>query len=170
MVEHGRKARVVGYRGALVMDTSEAETEKDESGFNVKGVRLSYLTHGDTVDLKTHDVAVGREKRAENKIDPSAPNFKPEFPQRQFYNDILGNTTLVELMYKLLNSPHDEALGLAFDGKAAQQGPTSGFEFRFYRQDDTIGWEVPRSIGDPHTVLNVYLNVRPVKIRGPLYE
>lgn len=169
VVERG-VARVVGYRGTLVLDAKKAIKATKESRFNVEGVKLSYLTHGDTLDLKTLKVEVAEEKRSEHKIDPRSPDFHPEYPQRQFYNDILTNTTLRELMYKLVNSPHEEATGLAFDGRAALQGPTPGFEFRFYRQSDTVGWEAPQATGDPHTVLNVYLNVRPIEIKGPLYQ
>lgn len=169
VVERG-VARIVGYRGTILLDAKKSIKAAQESRFNVANVKLSYLTHGDSVDLKTLKVEVAQEKQREHKIDPGAPDFRPEYPQRQFYNDILTNTTLVELMVKLVNSPHNEATGLAFDGRAALQGPTPGFEFRFYRQDDTVGWEAPQSTGDPHTVLNVYLNVRPIEIKGPLYQ
>ena len=103
-------------------------------------------------------------------IDPRQPGFDPYYKQRLFFNDMLGNMALVDLMYKLVDSPHDETIGLAFDGLAAMRGDTSGFEFRFYRGPDTVSWDSHRPHGDSHTVKNVYLDIRPITIHGPLYE
>lgn len=170
VIEHGRRARVLGYRGAVLLDASDAERDPNESRFHWRNVRLHYLSHGDEFDLRTLDVTVGPEKRDEFKIDPRQPNFKPYYRHRQFYNDIFANTTLLDLMYKLVDSPHEEAWGLSFDGEAALSGPTLGFELRFRRLADAVSWDSPTTPGDPNTVLNIRLDVRPVEIQGPLYR
>ena len=105
-----------------------------------------------------------------DQIDPRKPGFEPYFERRIFINDILGNMALVDLMYKLVDSPHDEAIGVAYDGSAAHRGETPGFEFRFHRGQDTVSWDSHRAHGDAHTVKNIYLDIRPITIRGPLYE
>lgn len=170
VIEQGQRARVVGYRGVVVMDASAAVIDTDESRFNTENVRLHYLSHGDTLDLRGLQVGVAAQKRDEHRIDPRAPGFKPYYRHKQFYNDIFGNTQLLDLMYKLVDSPHEEALGLAFDGAAAREGSTPGFEFRFRRGPGTVSWESPEAIGDPYTVLNVRLDIRPITIQGPTYR
>ncbi|MDZ4687888.1 MAG: cyanophycinase [Planctomycetaceae bacterium] len=169
--ERGHMARVVGYRGATIVDASAATTDPLEPRFNVRNVRLTYLSHGDSIDLKTRQVGIGLEKVAEFKVDPFAPDFQPYYLTKQFYNDMVANTMLLEVMYKLVDSPHDDATGLVFDGAAAKTQPTTpGFEFTFRRNRETVAWASPTAPGDAHTVLNVFLDIRPITIRGPLYE
>lgn len=171
VIEQGRRARVVGYRGALILDASAAVSDPQEPRFNLRNVRLSYLSHGDEIDLFTRSVTVAPEKTDEFRIDPFAPGFKPYYLTKQFYNDMVANMMLLEVMYKLIDSPHDEATGLVFDGAAAKsQTTTPGFEFTFRRTRESIAWESPTAPGDAHTVLNVFLDIRPITVRGPLYE
>jgi cyanophycinase len=172
VIEQGKTARVVGYRGAIVLDLSEATKDSTNARFNLKKARLSYLSHGDQIDLGTREVTVDQVKTAHDsdKIDPRQPGFDPYYKKKLFFNGILGNMALVDLMYKLVDSPHEETLGLAFDGIAARSGDTPGFEFRFYRGADTVSWDSHHAHGDSHTVKNVYLDIRPITIRGPLYE
>ena len=171
VIEEGRTARVLGYRGAVVLDLSNSTRNQTAGGrFNLRKAKLSFLSHGDQIDLETREITVAPDKHSQDKIDPSRPDFKPYYEQRLFYNDVLGNTTLLDLMYKLVDSPHDEAIGLAFDGMAARRGDTPGFEFRFYRGRDTVSWDAHHTRGDSHTVKNVYLDIRPITIRGPLYD
>lgn len=170
VIEQGKTARVVGFRGMVVLDLSESTKDSTAAKFNLKKARLSFLSHGDQVDLATRVVTVDPEKAAQGMVDPRKAGFDPFYKKQQFFNDMLGNLALVDLMYKLVDSPHDEAIGLAFDGSAARRGDTEGFEFRFYRGPDTVSWDVHRPHGDSHTVKNVYLDIRPITIHGPLYE
>lgn len=171
VIERGRMARVIGYRGAMIVDASQVQRDPQESRFHVKGVRLSYLSHDDQFDLVTREVKLGPEKKPEHLIDPYAPGFKPYYPYRQFYNDIFANTMLFEVMYKLVDGPFEDAIGLSFDGDVARrQAEAPGFEFRFYRTRESKSWESPTALGDPLTVLNVFLDIRPITIRGPLYR
>ncbi len=85
-------------------------------------------------------------------------------------NDILGNNTVCDLLNRLLINKTPDAIGLAFDGAAAIQQPTQGFEFHFYRGSDTLGWRTDAFGSEDFTVANVHLDVRPVQIAGPLYK
>ena len=170
VIDQGKTARVVGYGGVVVLDLSESTRDSAIAKFNLKKARLSYLSHGDQIDLATREVTVDPEKTDHDKIDPRALGFDPYYKKQLFFNDVLGNMTLLDLMYKLVDSPHEETLGLAFDGIAARRGDTPGFEFRFYRGPDTVSWDAHRHHGDSHTVKNVYLDIRPITIHGPLYE
>lgn len=170
LVVDGDEAKVIGYRGALVMDLSDAQSDDATPGFNLRNVKLTYLDRGDSIDLRTLDVTPSNEKAADRRIDPRAPDFRPHFRHRIFCNDILGNMALVDLMRQLVDNHHDEAFGLAFDGAAARQGSTPGFEFRFYRGDDTMGWETEAFGGDDYTIVNIHVDVTPITIQGPLYQ
>lgn len=170
IVEPDGNARVVGYRGVVFMDASDATTDEKIEGFNVKDVRLSYLGHGDAINMKTREITPAQEKLDDRKVDPNDPDFKPFFNSRLFYNDITANTTVLDMMYRLLDNRYPDGIGLAYDGAAARVGSTPGFEFKFYRDKDTVGWNTEISGNDEYTVMNLHLDIRPVTIKGPLYE
>lgn len=170
-VRNGTEATIVGEKGTLVLDLSESATDDKTTGFNLKNAKLSYLEHGDTINLKTLAVKPSPEKERGEKIDPQAATFRPTENSPLFFNDILGNTAVVDLMSKLMENRRDEAIGLAFDGRAAREtANTGGFEFRFYRGADSHGWVTGQFGGASYTVANVRLDVRPVTIQGPLYK
>ena len=162
-------ARVIGYKGAIVMDLSDATTNAELEHFNLKNAKLTYLDRGDSIDLTSLDVTPSDEKKRDRKVDPHAAEFRPTFRHRVFSTDVLGNTAVLDIMTKLLDNKYDEATGLAFDGAAAQHGPTDGFEFRLYRGPDTIGWETESFGGDDYTIVNIHCDITPIKITGPLY-
>ena len=73
-------------------------------------------------------------------------------------------------MSKLMESIHGEAIGLAFDGAAARKQSVDGFEFKLTRDDDSVAWYTEAFGGDDYTVLNIRLDIRPIRIAGPLYD
>jgi cyanophycinase len=160
---------VVGYKGAIVMDLSEAKEDPQVKGFNVQNVKLTYLDHGDKLKLDTREVTPSQKKQEGTKLDPNSPEYRPTDDEHIFSADILGNATAVDMMWKLLGNRDGEALGLAFDAEQALAESTPGFEFRFYRGDDTIGWSTYARGDETYTVSNVHLDIRPVNI-GPLYK
>ena len=170
IVTNGKDVRVIGYKGALIMDLSRAEHDPALKRFNLKNVRLTYLDRGDRFDLKSRDVTPSEEKLDDEKLDPKAANFKPTLKRPLFFNDILGNTTVVDLMGKLMESIHGEAIGLAFDGSAARKQAVDGFEFKFKRDDESFAWYTGTFGGDDYTVKNIRLDIRPIRIAGPLYD
>jgi cyanophycinase len=207
VVERGQRARIVGNRGAVVIDLSQAKhgatnnaannaannatnapslgnragpgprvsnpdsRRGDEPGpFMLVNARLTYLNHGDAIDLRTLEVMPSATKRAERKIDPRAADFRPSLSRKLFYTDVLANTTLVDILTRVMVHKDGVAIGLAFDGAAAAEGPTPGFEFRFYRGTDSVGWETEAHGPTDSTIQNIHLDVRPVTIQGPLYR
>ena len=163
-------AHVVGYRGVVFMDLSDATSDEKVEGFNLKDVRLSYIGHGDSINLRTREITPSQDKLDDRKIDATDPEFRPYFKGRLFYNDILGNSIVLDMMYKLIDNRYPDGVGLAFDGAAARLGSTPGFEFRFRREKDSVGWNTEISGNDEYTILNLYLDVKPITIKGPLYE
>ncbi len=168
VVRNGTEVEVVGFRGAVVLDLSNASHDPDVTGFNLKNVRLTYLDHGDTFDLTTLAVTPAKEKVAGSM--PRGSELESE-PARMFMvNDILANTTVVDVLVRLMQGRKVEAIGLAFDGLAARQEPTQGFEFRFYPGEDSAGWYGDVPAGTGFTVSNIHLDVRPIEVSGPLYK
>lgn len=161
---------VLGFRGAVLIDLRQATSDPLVKGFNLQNARLSYLDRGDRLNLRTVEVTPSAEKLAENKIDPTAADFKPYFDEVLFANDILGNNTMPDLLAKLLDGTRNEATGLAFYGQIARVRPTKGFEFRFQRDKQSSGWFTEAYGNDNYTVLNIRLDIRPIRVSGPLYE
>ncbi len=170
IVRNGKDVEVIGYKGALIMDLSHAEHNAKLGHFNLKNVRLTYLDRGDRYDLKTREVTPSDDKLDDEKLDPKSPDFHPYLDRPLFFNDILGNTTVADLMSKLMECIHAEAIGLAFDGIEANNHSVDGFEFKFIRDDDSVGWYTESHGGDDYTVLNIRLDIRPIRITGPLYD
>ncbi len=170
IVRNGKDVQVIGYKGALVLDLSRAEHDPNLGRFNLKNVRLTYLDRGDRYDLKTREVTPSDEKLEDEKIDPKSPDFRPYLDRPLFFNDILGNMTVADLMGKLMDSIHSEAIGLAFDGTEARKHSVDGFEFKFIRDNDSVAWYTEAFGGDDYTVLNIRLDIRPIRITGPLYD
>ena len=170
IVRNGKDVQVIGYKGALIMDLSKAEHDTKLGRFNLKNVRLTYLDRGDRYDLKTRVVTPSDDKLDDEKLDPKSPDFQPYLDRPLFFNDILGNTTVADLMGKLMECMHAEAIGLAFDGIEARKHSVDGFEFKFIRDDESIAWYTESHGGDDYTVLNIRLDIRPIRITGPLYD
>jgi cyanophycinase len=168
VVVKDNETEIIGYRGAILMDLSRAEQDRQTAGFNVKNVRLSYLDRGDRLNMQTLEVIPSREKEAEPVIDPTSPSFEPDNDEAIFTTDILGNSTLLDVMRRLMNNRQPQAIGLAFDGSAATRGTVPGFEFRLYRDKDTRAW--PPGAGEDFTISNVHLDVRRVQVKGLQYE
>lgn len=170
VVERGERARVVGNRGAVVLDLSQSESDESQPQFNVRNARLTYLNHGDSIHLPTLAVTPNPTKQADRKIDPNSPDFRPVSGRKLFFMDVLANTTLVDVMSRVIEHQEGQAIGLAFDGAAAAEGSTPGFEFRFYRGQDSLGWETDAQGTTDATIQNIHLDIRPVTIQGPLYS
>jgi cyanophycinase len=160
VVMPSRDVEVIGYRGALVLDLSRATVH--EGAFNVSNVRISYLDSGDRFNIATHEFTPSEDK-ADGKLDPSRPYYREPL----FTADILGNSTVVALMSKLIDSDQPEAIGLTLGSPNGVQ-PDLGFEFRFTRTDESVGYESPTT--DAYSIYNVRLDIRPILIRRPLYQ
>ncbi|WP_284615053.1 cyanophycinase [Aquabacterium humicola] len=168
----GDEVEVIGAKGALLADLSEATSDRALGAFNLRGAKLSYLDRGDRVNLRTRVVTPSPQKAADLRIDPNAPGFKPYFPRVPYPLDMLGDTTIANAMAQLLDSPERELRGLAFDARppADDPQPALGFEFRLYKGADTLGWFTGSFGGEDYTVANLYLDVLPVRVQQPLHR
>ncbi|MGZ5199537.1 MAG: cyanophycinase [Telluria sp.] len=160
IVSPNRDVEVVGYKGALVVDLAAASSKGGP--FNVSNVRLSYLDNGDRFNIATHAFTPSPDK-ADGRLDPA----KPYYREPLFSADILGNSTVVDLMSKLIDSDQPEAIGLTLGSTHGVQ-PDLGFEFKLTRAADSVGYQ--SSLTDAYSVYNMRLDVRPILVRRPLYQ
>ena len=161
IVRNRHQVEVLGYKGAIVLDLAQAQTDSQQKAFNVKNVSISYLDNGDQFHLLTKRILPAKDKE---KLDPQ----KPYFSAPRFFPDILGNTAVADLMHDLIDNQQQSVIGLAFgasDGERANEG----FEFTFSKTKDSVGYFSSSSGSESYTVGNIRLDIRPVQMAQPLY-
>lgn len=168
---HGEEMEVLGAKGVLLVDLSQASSDPKLSAFNIRNAQLSYLDRGDRHNFTTGLTMPSAKKLSGHLIDPKAADFNPFFNNQPFFLDILGDTTIVNAMSHLLDSPHAELLGVAFNGASKGGEPQAdlGFEFRLHKGDGTHGWFSAAMGGEDYTVLRLRLDVQPIVIKRPFY-
>lgn len=163
-------AEVIGYKGALVMDFSHATTNPSIKEFNIKNVKLTYLDRGDKFNLQTQEVIPHPVKLAGTKVEPNNPNYQPHFNHQKLYPDILANSAVVDLMFNFIDNEQPEVIGLAFTNIAEAEKPELGFEFKFRKGMDSLGYFTSAFGSEDYTVMNIYLDVTPIRMTDKLYE
>jgi cyanophycinase len=159
VVGPSRDVTIVGYRGALVLDLAGATVDKAQPNFNLSNARISYLDSGDRFNLVNRAYSPGPDKEPLKTIDR-------EHRESIFTTDILGNTSVVNLLEKLVDSDQQRAVGVAFEGPASRT-PERGFEFTFTKVPDTREYATNRE--DAYSVYRIRMDVRPVRVRQPFY-
>ena len=154
-----REVTVIGRTGAIVLDLKGATTDKSRAQFNLSNARISYLDNGDRFHLVQGTYVPGPGKEPVDKT-------RLEHREALFYPDILGNTAVLDLLVKLVDSDVPRALGLAFDGPASR-APERGFEFSFSRTPDSGEYVTNRE--DAYSIYRIRMDVRPVRMAQPLY-
>ena len=156
----GASIDVIGYKGVILLDLGQAAVDPARPGFNVSGARISYLDSGDRYEVASATFTPGDDKE---KLDRAATDGRGAL----FAPDILGNTTVVDLLWRLADSDQERATGLAFGGPTSAM-PERGFEFVFTRTAESEGYSSNRA--DTYSVYKIRLDVKPVKVRQPLYQ
>lgn len=162
LVREQRYVEVLGYKGVVMVSLNQPQRDLKSARLNLKGVRLSYLSHGDQLDLLSQHVTPAQDKKplhvAQNEeVDQQVP----------VHTDLLANTVLVEAMSQLMESDRRSIKGLAFD--ATQKRPSWGFEFRLYKVPESRAFFSSASGMEAFTLLNIALDVTPIRVRTPLY-
>jgi cyanophycinase len=164
VVGPGREVEVIGYRGAVLLDLSQAVAQDGpfDVPLDVRNVRLSYLDNGDRYNLATQTFTPAPDKK-DHRLDPRKPYYREPI----FSADILGNNTVVDLMARLIDSDQPEAIGLSL-GSANGVQPELGFEFKLTRTRDSVGYVSP--VTGSYSVYQLRLDVRPIVVQRPLYR
>ena len=167
----GDEIEVIGDRGCLIVDLTEAKSDATLGAFNVQGARLSYLEHGDRYHLRARSTTPSAPKLRGDLHDAESPNFKPYYTDDVFHLDMLGDSTISSAMSRLIDSVRREVKGLAFDVLPRTNDPLAelGFLFRLYKGSDSLGWSTEEFGGEQFTVTNLYLDISPVRLPMPLY-
>lgn len=168
----GDEIEVIGDRGVLMVDLTEATSDDALGAFNVHGARLSYLEHGDRYHMRARSVTPSAPKLRGNLHDPESPSFKPYYTDDVFPLDMLGDSTISNAMARLIDSVRTEVKGIAFDALPRANDPLVelGFLFRVYKGSDSMGWATEEFGGEQFTITNLYLDIRPVAVPMPLYK
>lgn len=167
----GDEMEVIGAKGVLLLDLSQASSDPKLAAFNLRNAQLSYLDRGDRHNFTSGVSTPSAQKLAGHAVDHRAADFKPFFSNQPFFLDILGDTAIVNAMSHLLDSPHQELLGVAFNGRrqSSDLQPDLGFEFRLHKGEGSRGWFSGVAGGEDYTVLRMWLDVQPIVIKRPFY-
>ncbi|MCY4747283.1 cyanophycinase [Pelomonas sp. UHG3] len=167
----GDEIEVIGDRGCLIVDLTEAGSDPSLGAFNVQGARLSYLEHGDRYHMRARSTTPSAPKLRGEQHDAESPSFKPYYTDDVFHLDMLGDSTISNAMSRLIDSVRKEVKGLAFDVLPRTNDPLAelGFLFRIYKGSDSLGWSTEEFGGEQFTVTNLYLDISPVRLPMPLY-
>jgi cyanophycinase len=162
VVGPGGEVEIVGYKGAILLDLSQASGTQGENGLQLSNARISYLDRGDRFNLNSKVVTPAPDKQP---LDPAKPyNTAPRLA-----TDILANSAVLDLLSDLIDSSQNEMLGLAF-GPDDSVKPQIGYEFRFSKVAGSKGYYSGANGGEAYTVLGVRLDVVPVQMALPLYR
>jgi cyanophycinase len=164
-VIRGDEIEVIGDRGCLIVDVTDATMDPSMGAFNIQGARLSYLEHGDRYHMRARSTTPSAPKLRGELHDPESPNFKPYYTDDVFHLDMLGDSTISGAMSRLIDSVRKEVKGLAFDVLPRTNDPLAelGFLFRVYKGSDSLGWSTEEFGGEQFTVTNLYLDITPAR-------
>ena len=166
----GDEVELIGGK-ALFVDLREATTDAAAGAFNIAGVRLTLLDQGDRLNVATRALLPAEIKRKGQKLDPSAPDYKPYYTLTPFHVDMFGDNVLPVAMGLLIDATYDAVEGVAFDPRPAPGDNLSalGFKLRLYKAAGSVGWYSDALGGEDYTVANLRLDVTPVRMAQPLF-
>ena len=145
---------------------SEYENQSQEAsgpmqGFRLSDARLSYLEHGDRLDMRTLEVRPAAAKRDGFEIDPGAGERQPFARARPAAGELFARGRLLQLLHEAIDGPGGEASGFVFP--EGEGGGGWGFRFRFHPRPETRGWLSALSGIERYTIVNLGLEIAPVR-------
>lgn len=160
-----------GPSGALFIDLREAHSDTTVAAFNLRNARLSYLEHGDRIDLRTGLVTPSTVKQGGQRLQDGYPGFQPAPMDTDFVADITGEQAVTNAMRTLIDSAQTELRGLAFEPAPRTDDAVAslGFVFRLYKGPDSVGWSTEALGPERFTVVNLRLDIVPVRMAQPLF-
>ena len=167
----GNDMEVVGAKGGVLIDLTYATTDSKQKDFNLRNARLTYLDNGDRYNFKTRITTPSAAKLKGTRLDPNGKEYSPYFSADEFYPNALGDNVILSLMTNFIDNKQEEVIGLVFSPPGTKDArPDLGFEFRFRKGSDSLGFFTSVSGGEDYTVTNIYLDIRPVRMSKPLYR
>jgi cyanophycinase len=177
VVVRGDEVEVVGHRGVLVVDQSAAQRDPAlGTVFNLRGVRLWLLDHGDRFDLATRKLTPAPARAAAQRLEIGAKAYAGRPGVETWgvaaFPDMLGESMFVNALVRLAEQGPAERerdiVGLSFSLRPApdEVQPDLGFEWRLRARPASLAW---RERPDRYTIADVELDVVPVRMQRPLY-
>jgi cyanophycinase len=83
---------------------------------------------------------------------------------------MLGPGQLTRALTQVLDGPAISVTDLAIGRPGIGPDPSLGFEFRFSRDGRTHGWSSTAGEAESYTVLEVRLDITPIRLAEPLYR
>jgi cyanophycinase len=167
VIKGQRTIEIIGYKGAILLELdpkpAQARFDAARSGFHLADARISYLDSGDSIDLGENDDPAGVRLTPgpdKEKVDPAEPEYRGPL----FSSDVFGNTSVVDLLWKLCDSDQRSATGIAFSLPDSTQAGR-GFEFVFTRAPESAGYASNRS--ETYSVHRMRMDVRPIRVGQP---
>ncbi len=158
-VLHSNVIEVLGNRGVIVSDISDATFSLAAKGVSVRQVRLSYLENGDRLDAGTMAILPYQKGLTGFEIVPQV--IASEGSQVDHFvssQEMFLPGELVRLMHESLEAETGQSQGYAL-----HHGKRDGFRFRFYTGPDSRGWLATSEDGeDKLTLANIYLDIEPL--------
>lgn len=177
VVVRGDEVEVVGHRGVLVVDQSAARRDPALGAvFNLRGVRLWLLDHGDRFNLATRKLTPSAARAAAARIELGSPAYAGRPGVEAWgvaaYPDMLGESMFLNALVRLVDQGPGERerdiVGLSFSVRPAadEAQPDLGFEWRLRTRAASLAW---RERPDRYTIADVELDIVPVQMQRPLY-
>jgi len=174
VVKGQRTVEIIGYKGAILLELGpaalasarDAARETTGSGFHLADARISYLDSGDKIEMNDpSDPSDPADLRLipgpdKEKVDAAEPEYRGPL----FSSDVFGNTSVVDLLWKLCDSDQKSATGIAF-GAPDTTLAGRGFEFVFTRASESAGYASNRS--ESYSVHRMRMDVRPIRVGQP---
>jgi cyanophycinase len=163
-----RAVEIIGYKGAILLElgptatqpATQPATQTAGAGFRLADARISYLDSGDRIDIGDPQQLRLQPGPDKEKVDPADPAYRGPL----FSSDVFGNTSVVDLLWKLCDSDQQSATGIAFAGPGTAAAGR-GFEFVFTRAPESAGYASNRS--ESYSVHRMRMDVRPIRVGQP---
>ncbi len=155
-VIHGTTVEVLGNRGVVTIDLTQASFKQTRRGMKVSNVKLNYLENGDRIEMDSGTVVPYSEKI--NGFEISAPGESAQGISLPASQELMRPGEMVRLMYEALDSKNGQALGYALH----HDNDDEGFEFRFFTRADSKGWLSVADDQERFTLTNIYLDINPL--------
>lgn len=150
---------VLGNRGVLAIDLSQASLDTSAAGAEIKQVRLSYLENGDRLNMDTLEVTPYAQKTSGFELEPQLDALNnPTSDVFVSTREMFRPGELIRLMAETFDTRTGQSQGYALHHGER----SSGFQFRFYTGPDSRGWLATGSGEDRYTLLNIYLDIDPI--------
>ncbi len=153
-VAYGNTVEVLGERGIIVLDLSKASLVSIGPNKSLRGIQLSYLENGDVLHTNSMRVVPHTHKLEGFELNPVLPNVDSNYTLVS--QDMFAPGEIVDLMYAAVEGDTGQAVGYAY-----YPDSESGYRFRFYTKEDTLGWLSTYTGEESKTLINVYLDIDP---------